>query len=42
MQRVADYIADFCVNVESPHIFLVSGGGMMHILDGLACNKKIR
>jgi acetolactate synthase-1/2/3 large subunit len=42
MQRVADYIADFCVNIGSPHIFLVSGGGMMHILDGLACNKKIR
>jgi len=42
MQRVADYIADFCVKIGSPHIFLVSGGGMMHILDGLACNKKIR
>jgi acetolactate synthase-1/2/3 large subunit len=42
MQRVADYIADFCVKIGSPHIFLVSGGGMMHILDGLACNKKIQ
>jgi len=42
MQRVADYIADFCVTIGSPHIFLVSGGGMMHILDGLACNKKIQ
>ncbi|MDD1696205.1 MAG: thiamine pyrophosphate-binding protein [Methanoregula sp.] len=41
MQRVADYIADFCVETGSPHIFLVSGGGMMHILDGLACNSKI-
>jgi acetolactate synthase-1/2/3 large subunit len=42
MQRVGDYIADFCVKVGSPHIFLVSGGGIMHILDGLVCNKKIR
>jgi len=42
MQRVADYIADFCVRIGCPHIFLVSGGGMMHILDGLACNKTIK
>jgi acetolactate synthase-1/2/3 large subunit len=42
MQRVADYIADFCVKIGCPHIFLVSGGGMMHTLDGLACNKKIQ
>jgi acetolactate synthase-1/2/3 large subunit len=41
MQRVADYIAEFCVREGVPDIFLVSGGGMMHILDGLACNKKI-
>ncbi|WP_321507952.1 thiamine pyrophosphate-binding protein [uncultured Methanoregula sp.] len=41
MQRVADYIAEFCVKIGVPDIFLVSGGGMMHILDGLACNKKV-
>lgn len=41
MQRVSDYIADFCVKIGAPDIFLVSGGGMMHILDGLACNDKI-
>lgn len=41
MQRVADYIAEFCVRMGVPDIFLVSGGGMMHILDGLACNDKI-
>lgn len=41
MQRVADYIADFCVRIGCPHVFLVSGGGMMHTLDGLACNKNI-
>jgi acetolactate synthase I/II/III large subunit len=41
MQRVADYIADFCVKIGVPDIFLVSGGGMMHILDGLACNQNI-
>jgi acetolactate synthase I/II/III large subunit len=42
MQRVADYIADFCVKIGVPDIFLVSGGGIMHILDGLVCNKNIR
>ncbi len=42
MQRVADYIAEFCIKIGVPDIFLVSGGGMMHLLDGLACNKKIR
>jgi acetolactate synthase I/II/III large subunit len=41
MQRVADYIAEFCVKEGVSDIFLVSGGGMMHILDGLACNDKI-
>jgi len=41
MQRVADYIAEFCVRSGTRDIFLVSGGGIMHILDGLVCNKNI-
>ena len=41
MQRVADYIAEFCVRSGTRDIFLVSGGGIMHILDGLICNKNI-
>ena len=41
MQRVADYIAEFCVRSGTRDIFLVSGGGIMHILDGLTCNKNI-
>ena len=40
-QRVADYIAEFCVRSGVTDIFLVSGGGIMHILDGLICNKNI-
>lgn len=39
--RVADYIADFFVQQGIKDIFLVSGGGMMYLLDGLACNKNI-
>lgn len=41
-QRVADYLAEFCISLGVPDIFLVSGGGIMHILDGLVCNKKIK
>ena len=39
--RVADYIADFFVQQGVQDIFLVSGGGMMFLLDGVACNKKL-
>lgn len=41
MQRVADYIAEYLVNIGVPQVFLVSGGGIMHILDGFACNQNI-
>ena len=39
--RVADYIARYLVEIGIYDIFLVSGGGMMHLLDGLECNKDI-
>jgi acetolactate synthase I/II/III large subunit len=39
--RVADYIAQFIANYGIKYVFLVSGGGIMHLTDGLACNKKI-
>jgi acetolactate synthase I/II/III large subunit len=39
--RVADYIASYIAELGIKDVFLVSGGGMMHILDGLECNKEV-
>jgi len=39
--RVADYIAHYIVEIGIDDVFLVSGGGMMHLLDGLECNKDL-
>ena len=36
MVRVADYIADYIYKSGVKDIFLVSGGGMMFLLDGIA------
>lgn len=40
--RVGDYVARFIVELGVKHVFLVSGGGMMYLLDGLRCNKDIK
>ncbi len=40
--RVADYIARYLTEIGVETVFLVSGGGMMHLLDGLECNKNIK
>ncbi|WP_321429462.1 thiamine pyrophosphate-binding protein [uncultured Methanolobus sp.] len=40
MIRVADYIADFIVEKGVKHAFMLSGGGIMHLTDGLACKKE--
>lgn len=39
--RVADYIAYFLVEHGIRDLFLISGGGMMHLLDGAAQNKDL-
>jgi len=40
--RIADYIASFVSDqLEVDKVFLVSGGGMMFLSDGLALNNKI-
>ena len=41
MIRVSHYIADFFVAMGIRDVFLVSGGGMMFLLDGLACQKEL-
>lgn len=42
MIRVCDYIADFICQQGVNHIFLVSGGGMMFLSDGIASQSKIQ
>lgn len=41
MIRVADYIADFIYRIGVKDVFMLSGGGIMHLTDGLICNKNL-
>lgn len=41
--RVVDYIAEFIHgNLKVDTVFMVSGGGMMFLSDGVACNSKLK
>ena len=40
--RVSDYIAKFIEQIGIEDVFLLSGGGIMHLTDGLACNKNLK
>ena len=40
--RVADYVADKLYRVGVKDVFIVTGGGLMFMTDGLACNGNIR
>ncbi|MBU2644719.1 thiamine pyrophosphate-binding protein [bacterium] len=39
--RVADYIANYCVDLGVRHIFMITGGGAMHLNDGFGKNKHL-
>lgn len=39
--KVSDYIAQFLVNNGIKDLFLISGGGMMHMLDSVSRNKGL-
>ena len=39
--RVADYIAQRCVEAGASHVFLVTGGGAMHLNDAFGRNKDL-
>jgi acetolactate synthase-1/2/3 large subunit len=39
--RVADYLPKFIRDRGVRHVFMLSGGGIMHLTDGLACNRDI-
>ncbi|MFA6312423.1 MAG: thiamine pyrophosphate-binding protein [Sterolibacterium sp.] len=43
MIRVADYIASFISDrLGLKDVFMLTGAGIMHLTDGVACNKKLR
>lgn len=42
MQRVADYIAEYIYMLGVEHVFMVSGGGMMFLSDGVACHPYLK
>lgn len=43
MIRVADYIASFISDsLGIRDVFMLTGAGIMHLTDGVACNKKLR
>lgn len=41
MIRVADYIASRCVEAGAKHVFLVTGGGAMHLNDAFGRNQEL-
>ena len=41
MIRVADYISKFINEMGVKHVFMLTGGGIMHLTDGVACNKEL-
>ena len=40
--RIADYLADTLYQAGVADIFIVTGGGLMFLTDGLACHKHLR
>jgi acetolactate synthase I/II/III large subunit len=41
MQKVSDYIIDFIVQKGVDHIFMLPGGGCMHLVDSVGRNKSL-
>ena len=41
MLRVADFIADYIYNLGVHDVFMVSGGGMMFLSDGIVCHPHL-
>src|SRR5690349_19606683 len=40
--RVGDYIAQHLENIGVTHVFWLSGGGMMHLMDAVARREKLK
>ncbi|MCM8796940.1 MAG: thiamine pyrophosphate-binding protein [Candidatus Omnitrophica bacterium] len=41
MIKLSDYVMDFIAKIGIRHIFLLPGGGCMHLVDSLGRNKKL-
>jgi acetolactate synthase I/II/III large subunit len=39
--RVADYIAKYCVDLGVRHVFMLTGGGAMHLNDGFGKHQQL-
>lgn len=39
--KLSDYLIDYLVNKDVSDVFLLSGGGCMHLIDSIGKNKKI-
>jgi len=39
--KVSDYVVDFIASQSVKHIFLISGGGNIHLIDSVGRNRKI-
>lgn len=40
--KLSDYVIQFLEELKIKDVFLLSGGGMMHLLDSLSCSDKIK
>lgn len=40
--RVADYICEYLESIGVTHVFMLSGGGMMHLQDALSRRDKLK
>jgi acetolactate synthase-1/2/3 large subunit len=41
MSKVTDYICDHLANIGIKHVFMISGGGAMHLVDSVRKSEKI-
>ena len=41
--RVTDFVSNFIFeDLNVKHVFTLTGAGIMHLTDGLICNKKLQ
>lgn len=42
MKKVSDFVFDFIADLGVKHVFMLPGGGAMHLVDSLGRNKKLK
>ena len=42
MIKLSDYVVDFISNLNVNHIFVLPGGGCMHLVDSVGRNKNLK